>query len=54
MKNTIDQTSKAGEQSRVVKTTVPATRSVYGSTWRPEPCGLSREELRKIIAEQLG
>lgn len=54
MKNTVDQTSKAGEQSRVIKTTVPATRATYGSTWRPEPCGLSREELRKIIAEQLG
>jgi hypothetical protein len=22
--------------------------------WKPEPCGLSREEVRRIIAEQLG
>ncbi|GLS21038.1 hypothetical protein GCM10007874_40550 [Labrys miyagiensis] len=22
--------------------------------WKPEPCGLSREELRKIVAEILG
>jgi hypothetical protein len=22
--------------------------------WKPEPCGLTREELRKIVAEILG
>lgn len=22
--------------------------------WRPEPCPLTREELRRIVAEQLG
>lgn len=22
--------------------------------WKPEPCGLSREELRRIVAEILG
>lgn len=22
--------------------------------WKPQPCGLSREELRKIVAEILG
>ncbi|WP_454818385.1 hypothetical protein [Labrys neptuniae] len=54
MKNTVNQPSKEGEQSRVVTTTVPVTRSAHGSTWQPEPCGLSREELRKIIADQLG
>jgi hypothetical protein len=23
-------------------------------SWKPEPCGLTREELRKIVAEILG
>jgi hypothetical protein len=29
----------------------PALRD---ETWRPEPCGLSRHELRSIVADMLG
>jgi len=38
------------------KTTRPATPvTIRSSTdWKPEPCGLTREEIRAIIAEQLG
>jgi hypothetical protein len=31
---------------------IPATDR--NPAWRPQPCPLSREELRRIIAEQLG
>jgi hypothetical protein len=30
------------------------TRTERKLDWKPEPCPLSREELRKIILEQIG
>ncbi|WP_210250424.1 hypothetical protein, partial [Methylobacterium oxalidis] len=38
-------------QSRFLAGTKPA---VSNSVWKPQPCGLTREELRKIVLEQLG
>jgi hypothetical protein len=32
--------------------TTPTQKS--DPNWKPQPCGLSREELRKIVAEILG
>jgi len=34
------------------RTTTPTPRSP--ANWKPEPCLLTREQLRAIIAEQLG
>lgn len=31
-----------------------APTHIPAAEWRPEPCGLSREEMREIVAEMLG
>ncbi|MDR7040500.1 MULTISPECIES: hypothetical protein [Methylobacterium] len=38
-------------QSRFFAGTKPA---ISNPVWNPQPCGLTREELRKIVLEQLG
>lgn len=37
-----------------LKTTAATAPLKSEPNWQPEPCGLTRAELRKIIAEQLG
>jgi hypothetical protein len=54
MKNIINRNSMAGEQPRHIKNTTALVLPKIKKAWQPEPCGLSREELRKIIADQLG
>ncbi|MER2269799.1 hypothetical protein [Methylobacterium oxalidis] len=31
-----------------------AKPTISNYVWKPQPCGLTREELRKIVLEQLG
>ena len=38
-------------QLRPQITTTPA---IADPTWKPQPCGLTREELRKIVLDLLG
>jgi len=43
--------AKSGDERRTI--TAPITiRSPAG--WKPEPCGLTREQIRAIIVEQIG
>ncbi|MCS0494375.1 hypothetical protein [Ancylobacter mangrovi] len=35
-----------------ITTTKPAIRS--SADWKPEPCGLTREQIRAIVIEQIG
>ncbi|TCK31513.1 hypothetical protein EV667_1623 [Ancylobacter aquaticus] len=40
---------------RTQKLTQPAPAIVRSSQeWKPEPCGLTREQIRAIIIEQIG
>lgn len=48
MKKHKDAVSVASQPCRDVPSPTPLV------DWRPEPCGLSREELREIVAEILG
>ncbi|MFC2254418.1 hypothetical protein ACETRX_32680 [Labrys portucalensis] len=54
MKNIINRNSMAGEQPRHIKNTTTPALPKTKKAWQPEPCGLSREELRKIVTDQLG
>lgn len=54
MKNIINHNVTAGERPHHIRNTTAPTLPKAKKAWQPEPCGLSREELRKIIAEQLG
>ena len=42
--------AKRGDDRRI--TSLPVVRSP--ADWRPEPCGLTREQIRAIIIEQIG
>lgn len=40
---------------RTFKLTPPAPSIIRSSPeWKPEPCGLTREQIRAIIIEQIG
>ncbi|MBP0582760.1 hypothetical protein J8I29_25770 [Labrys sp. LIt4] len=54
MKTIINRNATAAEQPCRTKTTTVPTLPKAKRDWQPEPCGLSREELRKIVADQLG
>lgn len=48
-----NKTETTSTRLRTMPRAVPApVRS--SPDWKPEPCGLTREEVRKIIADQLG
>lgn len=49
----MEQPTKAQETPRP-NTVHRILRERSSPDWKPEPCGLSREEVRRIIAEQLG
>ncbi|MEN5084553.1 hypothetical protein ABE438_18885 [Bosea sp. TWI1241] len=44
----------ASPQTRQPQTTVPPTVVKACPNWKPEPCGLSRDELRAIVARIMG
>lgn len=43
--------AKRGDDRRILSTPV-TTRSP--ADWKPEPCGLTREQIRAIVIEQIG
>lgn len=47
----IAELKPAAAQSRFLPGAKP---TISTSVWKPQPCGLTREELRKIVLEQLG
>ncbi len=40
--------------SATAVTTAPLSTTKADPNWKPQPCGLSRDELRRIVAEILG
>ena len=49
-KNAKNKSARRGEDRRIIDT--PAVRSP--ADWKPEPCGLTREQIRAIVIEQIG
>lgn len=54
MHHTTELKITAAQPRRQVKTTNHTSPPLASPGWKPQPCGLSREELRKIVAEILG
>lgn len=52
MKKYAEANTNSPQTQHTASTIVPPLRS--HPDWKPQPCGLSREELRKIVAEILG
>lgn len=50
-KRTYMNNAKRGDDRRTISTPV-TTRSP--ADWKPEPCGLTREQIRAIVIEQIG
>ena len=44
-------TAQPRPHNKITAETVPQKSD---PAWKPEPCGLSREEIRKIVADLLG
>jgi hypothetical protein len=51
--DTPKQTTKAHPRQIFKAKTKPVTRE-SDRDWKPEPCGLTRKELREIVAHMLG
>lgn len=49
-RNAKNNTARRGGDRRIIDT--PIIRSP--ADWKPEPCGLTREQIRAIIIEQIG
>jgi hypothetical protein len=54
MQTTNEQKLKTDKPHRHIKIAEATTPQRCDATWQPEPCGLTREELRRIIADLLG
>lgn len=52
MKKHTQLDTKNSQAQHTTSTAMPPRRS--HPDWKPQPCGLSREELRKIVEEILG
>lgn len=46
--------SKSLRRKPAFKLQSPQSRPSAPANWKPEPCGLTREELRQIVEEILG
>jgi hypothetical protein len=45
---------KSPETGRVANAIVKTTPPRAAPDWKPQPCGLSRQELRRIVRKMLG
>jgi len=52
MQNHPEQKTNSAQAQHAAKVAIAPRKS--HPDWKPQPCGLSREELRKIVAEILG
>ncbi|MEZ2409067.1 hypothetical protein AB6806_19870 [Bosea sp. RCC_152_1] len=54
MHNTTELKTTTAQPRRDVRTTNNTAQRQSDPNWKPQPCGLTREELREIVAEILG
>jgi hypothetical protein len=54
MQSTNEQKLKTNKPRHHIKIADKTTCHRCDTIWQPEPCGLTREELRKIIVDLLG
>jgi hypothetical protein len=54
MHTQLELKSSAAHARPVRQTAIVTAQRKSDANWKPEPCGLTREELRKIVAEILG